>query len=354
MRQHLEAGFGELPCGLVDVIDAEGDAHVAGDAMADLHLVDVGRVPGVGQFQGGAAGIEDGDATPRGGHGVDLRHSEDVAIDMQGLVEVRGGDDEAELMDWWWVHRMLREVLRHNGSFRTRCTLTLRHGVSTCGGVVQREPRSTAFGAVAAHELRHDVGRARALLAALCADLPPESVHQRDAASLADLLARMQVSVDALLVGDADRAERAPTHLGELIHRVARAHDPAETVIDVRVPSLVMNVDPVKLERIIDNLLANALAHAPAGTTVPVEARFTRGMVTLLVADEGPGIPEEVVRRLERAGDEPAMPGGLDVVARFARAHGGRVWATGPGAQVYVELPTSDDPDSGPEPAISR
>lgn len=217
---------------------------------------------------------------------------------------------------------------------------------------MQREPRSTAFGAVAAHELRHDVGRAGALLEALRADLPADSAHQRDATSLADLLARMQVSVEALLVGDADRAERAPTHLEELIRRVARAHDPAEIIIDVRVPSLVMSVDPVKLERIVDNLLANALAHAPAGTSVPVEARFERGTVTLLVADEGPGIPDDVVQRMARSGDESGMPGGLDVVARFARAHGGRVWVSGPGARVYVELPTSDGSRSDATPDV--
>lgn len=209
---------------------------------------------------------------------------------------------------------------------------------------MQREQRSTAFGAVAAHELRHDVGRARTLLEALRTDIPLDSVHQRDACSLADLLARMQVSVDALSVGDADRAERAPTHLEELIRCVARAHDPAEAIVDVRVPSPVMSVDPVKLERIVDNLLANALAHAPAGTSVPVEAHFARGMVTLLVADEGPGIPQEIVERLEHAGDEPDVPGGLDVVAGFARAHGGRVWVSGPGARVHVELPTSEEP----------
>lgn len=212
---------------------------------------------------------------------------------------------------------------------------------------MEREARASAFGAVAAHELHHDLGRANELLEALRVDLPEGSTHQRDADSLADLLERMQVSVDALLVGDADRAERSPTRLGELVHRVARAHDPDERRVDVQVPSLVMNVDAVKLERIVDNLLSNALAHAPGGSVVSVEAAFTAGRVTLTVADDGPGIPPEIVERLEGTSPASQLPSGLDVVARFARAHGGRVRVTGPGARVHVELPTSgaaDDP----------
>lgn len=195
--------------------------------------------------------------------------------------------------------------------------------------------------AVAGHELLHDLGRARALLDSLRSGLPATGNH-RDADSLTELLDRMQVSLDALLTGDSDRAERTPTHLGEVVARVARLHDPLEQRVAVRVPALIMSVDAVKLERIVDNLLANALTHAPAGSVVGVEAQFRPGAVTLTVADDGPGIPPEIVRRLELRADPPEVTSGLDIVARFARAHGGRVWVTGPGARVHVELPTSD------------
>lgn len=211
---------------------------------------------------------------------------------------------------------------------------------------MDRQPRASAYGAVAAHELGHDLRRARELLGGLLADLAPASRHEPDARSLAELLARMQVSVDALLVGDADRAERRPTQLGELVHRVARAHDPDGSRIRVEVPSLVMNVDPVKLERIVDNLLSNALAHASEGTPVTVTAAFSAGRVTLTVTDDGPGIPEGIVARLHSDGSFPEVPGGLDVVSRFARAHGGRVRVHGPGAHVVVELATSAPDDA--------
>lgn len=214
---------------------------------------------------------------------------------------------------------------------------------------MEREARASAFGAVAAHELHHDLSRAHELLEALRVDLPEGSTHQRDADSLGDLLERMQISVDALLVGDADRAERSPTRLGELVQRVARAHDPDERRIAVHVPSLVMNVDAVKLERIVDNLISNALAHTPEGAVVRVAAAFTAGRVTVTVVDDGPGIPPEVIRRLESPSPTSQVPSGLDVVARFARAHGGRVRVTGPGARVDVELSTSgaaEDPET--------
>lgn len=202
--------------------------------------------------------------------------------------------------------------------------------------------RGPKVGAIAAHELHHDVGQARRLLAQLFAALPDEGEQRGLATALAGVLEQMERSVDALLVGDSERVERTVGRIDEIVGRVASAHDPAGDCIELDVPSLVMSVDTVKLERIVDNLLVNALDHAPEGSTVRVSGRFEPGSVILTVADDGPGIPEELVARLEQA-PEPGTgrPSGLDVVARFARVHGGQVWVTGPGAHVHVQLPTS-------------
>jgi signal transduction histidine kinase len=197
-------------------------------------------------------------------------------------------------------------------------------------------------GAIAAHELHHDTGQARRLVARLVELLPSDGDEQRLATALAGVLDRMERSVDHLLVGDTDRVERSVTRIDEVVGRVAREHDPVGDRVELDVPSLVMSVDTVKLERIVDNLLINALEHAPPGSTVRVSGRFEPGSVILTVADDGPGIPDTLVARLaDDDGPEVVNPSGLDVVARFARAHGGRVWVTGPGAHVHVELPTS-------------
>jgi PAS domain S-box-containing protein len=109
-------------------------------------------------------------------------------------------------------------------------------------------------------------------------------------------------------------------------------------------------VDPAKMERIVENLVANALRHTPAGTEVWVRVRPQGGGVMLTVDDSGPGIPEpdreaifEPFRQLP--GDQPHSPGvgiGLSLVARFAEIHGGRAWVEdrpGGGASFKVYLP---------------
>ena len=108
------------------------------------------------------------------------------------------------------------------------------------------------------------------------------------------------------------------------------------------------------LGQILDNLLANALEVAPAGT--PVEVRLTREesrhSVRLTIGDQGPGMPPEERRRaFDRFWRSPsAQPGGsglgLSIVRDLAELSGGAA-SLGEGAAggvtVEVELPTADD-----------
>lgn len=200
-------------------------------------------------------------------------------------------------------------------------------------------PAGATLSGVAVHELRHDLAQARALLDQLTRPDAERVAAERAARSLTDLLLRMETSVEGLLGGEPDSADRQPTRVGELISRIVQAHDPQGVRVSADVPSLIMNIDPVKVERIVDNLLANALHHTPEDVRVRLSLGFDQGTAILSVTDEGPGIPAEVVARLEGGDGDAPVPSGLGVVARFAAAHGGRMWVTGPGAQVHVALP---------------
>ncbi|MGW2177974.1 ATP-binding protein [Streptomyces sp. NPDC001732] len=110
--------------------------------------------------------------------------------------------------------------------------------------------------------------------------------------------------------------------------------------------------DPTRLHQVLVNLLANARAHTPPGTTVTVGVRFATGRprVTLEVRDDGPGIPPEllphVFERFAR-GDASRSRGagstglGLAIVQAVVTAHGGRVEVESvPGRTVFaVHLP---------------
>jgi signal transduction histidine kinase len=91
--------------------------------------------------------------------------------------------------------------------------------------------------------------------------------------------------------------------------------------------------DPTDLADVVDNLIENALHYTPAGTSVTVSSRPRNGDVSLVVADNGPGIPladrERVFERFYRgsngSGVHPGTGLGLAIVAELVGRWGGRV-----------------------------
>ncbi|HEY2988507.1 MAG TPA: HAMP domain-containing sensor histidine kinase [Candidatus Binatia bacterium] len=109
--------------------------------------------------------------------------------------------------------------------------------------------------------------------------------------------------------------------------------------------------DRIKVVRVIQNLLANAVKFSPRGGKVVLSAKAENGGVTVRVVDEGPGVQQE---RLAPAEEKAAVlkkgsegPGegfglGLKVVREFVRLHGGRFWIepnSPKGAQCCFFLP---------------
>lgn len=202
---------------------------------------------------------------------------------------------------------------------------------------------------IAAHELRHDVQVAYDLLDELTEDERGGGHRTRLLAQrLRRSLERLETDIDRLLIdagGDLDTLRREPTNLGQLVRRVVHAHPTGQQPIDVRSDDVLFNLDPVKVERILDNLLANALVHTPSGCPVRVSAEAEPGGATLVVEDEGPGLSDEERERLLVVGDEPPAEGGMGlwIAIRFARLHGGDVRIerrpSGRGARFAVWLP---------------
>jgi PAS domain S-box-containing protein len=122
--------------------------------------------------------------------------------------------------------------------------------------------------------------------------------------------------------------------------------------------SVTVSLDSAKVERIIENLLANAARHTPPDTPVWVRVEVPPGGdgVLLAVEDAGTGVPAElrdsVFEPFRQGPDTPAhAPGvgiGLTLVARFAELHGGRAWVQerpGGGSSFRVLIP--DAPQEG-------
>jgi signal transduction histidine kinase len=119
-------------------------------------------------------------------------------------------------------------------------------------------------------------------------------------------------------------------------------------------------VDTVQMERVIANLLGNAIKFTPAGGRVRLSAGVHRGAVHIAVADDGPGIPPEELPRLSERHFRGVRSHGIDgaglglfIVRALVEAHGGTLRidsAVGEGTTVTVVLPIAapDPPADAP------
>ena len=97
-------------------------------------------------------------------------------------------------------------------------------------------------------------------------------------------------------------------------------------------PSPLARCDPAQLERVVVNLLENALKFSPEGGPVEVTVRPVAGAVEIAVTDAGPGIPEpdlphifEPFHRVPQPGGTGGSGLGLAIADGLARANGCRL-----------------------------
>jgi two-component system, OmpR family, sensor histidine kinase KdpD len=128
--------------------------------------------------------------------------------------------------------------------------------------------------------------------------------------------------------------------------------------VDVVGESPLVDVDAAQIQRVITNLIENAIKYSPPDARVLVRITATRKEAIVRVVDQGPGLPESELERVfepfyRHSSDQQAGAGlGLAIARGFAAANGGRVWAESrpqqgatfafalPVVEAPVELPT--------------
>ena len=137
--------------------------------------------------------------------------------------------------------------------------------------------------------------------------------------------------------------------VGQAIEAVGR--DGQRIVVELDAEAPPVRVDAGQVERVLANLLENALKFSPAGAPVVVRVEHGTAELRIHVVDRGPGISaadRESLFQPFRSGDAAAGGAGLGLaIARgFAEANGGRLWAQddGTGGHFVLALATSERP----------
>jgi signal transduction histidine kinase len=211
------------------------------------------------------------------------------------------------------------------------------------------------FVANASHELRTPLAIQRTLVDVALADpdATPEELRQT-AVSVRDAVDRSERLIDGLLVLARSQQGAGPPTSVDLAAVAAAALDQAaagEIAVRRDLQPAVVSGNRVLLERLVANLVDNAVGHNVAGGWMEVATASAGGAVTLTVHNGGDPVPPEQVaalfepfRRLaaDRVGTDRGHGLGLSIVEAVATAHGGTVRAearAGGGLSVLVSLP---------------
>ncbi len=219
------------------------------------------------------------------------------------------------------------------------------------------------FAADVAHEIKNPLASLRSATESLG---KVEDVELR--LQLLDIATHDVRRIDRLVteISDASRIDAElsrttfePVDLGALVNNIIRSRESrgenGERIIRFALPAVPMRVmgEPSRLERVITNLLDNAVSFSPPGGAIEIGFARSEGWITLSISDSGPGIPEEqrekVFQRFHSERPDAEDFGhhsglGLAIARTIAEAHDGTLAATSrpdgePGACLVLGLP---------------
>ena len=278
----------------------------------------------------------------------------------EGDVDVPVGDDLALVLRG---RPLAGEDRRLLSAFGAQAAVALRQRRLT-DAVAEAEPLAeadrtrTALLAAVSHDLRSPLASAKAAVSALrSAEMSLDPVEGAELLATADeSLDRLSRLVDNLL--DLSRLQAGalavlpqPMGLEDVLPTVLDDLGPAGQKVELRLPIELPEVtaDPGLLERILANVIANAVRHSPPDRPPLVSASALADRVEVRVVDRGPGVPEtdweHIFVPFQRLGDHDNSTGvglGLALARGLAEAMGGTLVpenTPGGGLTMVLSLP---------------
>jgi signal transduction histidine kinase len=213
------------------------------------------------------------------------------------------------------------------------------------------------------HDLRTPIASLRLLVEAVDDKIVDEATRRRYLATMRTHIGSLSAMIDDLFelsrieAGDIEWSMRQ-VELAVLVDETVAAMRPEARARRVEVRSelegapLSAHADPEKIQRVLFNLIRNAIRHTPADGSVTVRAEARPEAVQIEVADTGDGILDEDRARVfepfyrgsgEAARDSEGAGLGLAICRAIVETHGGHIWI-GPseqGTRVRFSLPSA-------------
>ncbi|MDH2013769.1 ATP-binding protein [Pseudomonas juntendi] len=315
-----------------------------------------------------------------------LEHLNPVAQRQLGWNDSRVGSSLAEALQRPELEQQLRQVLRGGSLDRPPDDLNMEvdeeSRLLTYSLTPVSHPQGPILGAVmvlhdvteqrafervrsefvlrASHELRTPVTGMHMAFGLLRerVKFPPEARENDLLETIGEEMQRLTQLINDLLnfsryQSGLQKLELAPCAIDELVERAQlrvadqAAHKQIELVSDLEQPMPRIQADPAQLDRVLDNLLHNAIRHTPKGGRIRLHARRHAERVIISVEDNGEGIAYgqqgRIFEPFVQVGRKKGGAGlGLALCKEIVQLHGGRMGVfsrPGQGTQFYMALP---------------
>jgi signal transduction histidine kinase len=354
-REVLSQSFTELHCHTGEIIFAEGEA---GDTMflirsgrvaivkGDLAAPSILAYRGAGDIIGEMALLEN---QPRSATVIALEQSRLLGISRQRFEQLLAETPSAGRS----IMEMLSSRLRRLSEARSTGELSEKRLSQQVSALESERQRLEALQRLRqettdliVHDLRNPLSAIAVALKMMSFVLPDEILQaNEELLNIAQAsVDRMQRLVDSLL--EVSRMESGETqftfskcHLGPLLEDVARrsailARKGVQMRIVVSPDLPPVSADRDKLERVVANLVDNAVKYTPEFGLIRLAAAAQGAEVLVSISDTGPGIPAEerqrIFERFTQVAGEKAHQRGFGLGLAYCRLaverHGGRIW----------------------------
>ncbi|MFI9724104.1 ATP-binding protein [Streptomyces sp. NPDC052396] len=340
--------------------EAETLSSLAGNILRGEHAVDV-----LLELTRETFGMESAGLVPRGGR------EGRAAGDGPGVLRVPVGTDRTLVLRGRDLpaseHRVLTAFAAHLAAALDRARLA--EAAAEVEPVKAADRTRTALLRAVGHDLRTPLASGRAAVTSLLSREVEFSAEDREELLVTadQSLLKLSRLVDDLL--DMSRLQAGvmpvrlcPTRLGDVIPQALDALPEPPDGVEIQDLGAAGEVlaDPPLLERVVANLVANAVRHSPAGRPVRIGASALAGRVELRITDHGRGLPPERRERafepFQRLGDTDNTTGlglGLALSRGLAEAMGGTLTpedTPGGGLTMVVALPAAGRAAAEPGP----